>query len=158
MVWNSSSSRDRLAPSSVVGAYQATSPSWHVVTSTSVKLRTAGNQYSVVNSRLFGTFLVTSVSRLRVRLTTLWPAWRLWRLTAPNTKYARPARMPSPMLITRSSVPSESCADQSKETSGQPITAHLEPVPAAEHAEVDEEDVEDCHKNSPKNNNNSRSF
>ena len=85
-MWNSSSSRGRLAPSSVVGAYQATSPSWHVVTSTSVKLRTAGNQYSVVTSRLFGTFLVTSVSRLRVRLTTLWPAWRLWRLTAPNTK------------------------------------------------------------------------
>ena len=51
--------------------------------------------------------------------------------------------MPSPMLITRSSVPSESCADQSEETSGPPITAHLEPVPAAEHAEVDEEDVED---------------
>ena len=87
MVWNSSSSKGRLAPSSLVGAYQATSPSWQVVTSTSVKLRTAGNQYSVVNTLLlFGTFLVTSVSRLRVRLTTLWPAWRLWRLTAPNTK------------------------------------------------------------------------
>ena len=49
LVWNSSSSRGRLAPSSVVGAYQLTSPSWHVVTSTSVKLRTAGNQYSVIH-------------------------------------------------------------------------------------------------------------
>ena len=58
--------------------------------------------------------------------------------------------------------------DEVEETSDNAFTHtdHLElgaegvseVVPATGHAEVDEEDVEDCHQNSPKNNNNSSSF